>query len=176
MMNDLREESPSLSSLERCWGCGREIPLREASQEERYLCSRCHHLQVSRAQTDVKAHHSFFTAVVTGSLVLNALAGTSLCLLYLYGTGRVSWFCALLAAVLPVVALPAFVFSRRRNLALLVASSYLPVSLWAFLWWLAPGVGWEYEGSVAWGAAFFLVLGCVGLYLYRRDLRTLPRR
>lgn len=160
----------------RCGGCGREIDIQKMSEGDRCLCSRCHHLLVYRPRTGEGMSHRTFTVLVTVSLAIIALAGFSLCFLYLFGTGRVSWFFPLFASMLLVVSVPAYLFSRRRNLSLIAASLYLPLALWSFLWSLAPGVDWEYPGSMGWSAVFILSLAAMGFYLYGRDLRTLSKR
>ncbi len=171
--NTVKERPPTAF---RCGGCGRETENHQVANGEKYLCSRCHHLQVYRSRAGGGMSHRTFVALVIASLAATALAGFSLCFLYLFGTGRVSWFLPLFASMLLVVGLPAFLLSRRRNLALLAASLYLPLAFWSFLWSLAPGVDWEYAGSMGWSALFFLSLACMGFYLYGRDLRNLSRR
>ncbi|MDI7251497.1 MAG: hypothetical protein QME89_02975 [Actinomycetota bacterium] len=104
-----------------------------------------------------------------------ASAGVSLCVLYLAGTGRGTWFALLLLSMSLTVALPLGVYRRRRNLYILVSALYFPLGLWCFIWYLAPGVGWDYSSSLLGGGFFFLVLGAGALYLYDRDLRSLPR-
>lgn len=160
----------------RCGGCGREMANYKLANGEKYICSRCHHLQVYRPLSGGGMGHRAFLTLVAASLAAMALAGFSLCFLYLFGTGRVSWFLPLFGSMLLVVGVPAFLLSRRRNLALLAASLYLPLALWSFMWSLAPGVDWEYAGSMGWSALFFLSLACMGFYLYGRDLRTLSKR
>lgn len=159
----------------RCGGCGREIDCRNLAVGEKYLCRRCHHRQILRWGSGSGTGYRTFVALACACLTLVALAGFSLCVLYLSGTGRVTWFLPLFASMTLVVCVPAFLLTRRRNLALLAASLYLPLALWSLLWSLAPGVDWEYEGSMGWSALFFLALACMGFYLYGRDLRTLTK-
>gem|GEM_PF-1269165 len=163
------------AAMVRCGGCGREMVCRELADGEKCLCRHCHHLQVLRRRNGSGMGYRAFLALACACLAAVALAGFSLCFLYLSGTGRVSWFLPLCASMMLVVGAPSFLLTRRRNLALLAASLYLPLSLWSFLWSLAPGVDWEYEGSMGWSALFFLALACLGFYIYGRDLRTLAR-
>lgn len=158
-----------------CRGCGRRIPLRADQPGTGYLCSVCHHRQVLRGEKGGDLTHRAFTTLVLSGIAAVGLAGISLCILYLLGTGRTDWFALLLVGMFLVVFCPAMVLRRRRHLALLAASLYFPLGLWCFTWSLAPGVGWEYPGSMAWGALFFLLLGSLGVYLYRRDLKALSR-
>ena len=64
---------------------------------------------------------------------------------------------------------------RRRNLALLLGSLYLPLGAWALAWRLAPGADWELSRATGYGGLLLLAAGAVSLYLYRRDARRLPK-
>ena len=77
--------------------------------------------------------------------------------------------------ILVTAIVPAVVLLRRRNITLLVTAFYLPLGIWSYLWFLAPGVDWQFIDSTAWGALFFMAVGFATLYVFLRDLRILPR-
>ncbi len=158
-----------------CTGCGRTIRLPPQFPGGRFLCARCHHLMSAWNGEGRGGSGKWFRAGCLGGLAAVAAAGISLCSLYLAGTGRGAWFAALLLAFSLTVAIPLGVYRRRRNLYLIVSTLYLPLGVWCFLWYLAPGVGWDYPSSLLGGGFFFLVLGAGGVYLYYRDIRSLPR-
>ena len=143
----------------------------------KYLCARCYHLQTAGPLPERTLGSTAFLSVAIACLAALALAGLALCVLYLLGTGNLPWFVLLGLLTFCVVGCPAalLLLFKRRNITLLVASLYLPLGLWSFLWHLAPGVEWEYSRTTAWGALFFLFLGAVAMCLFLRDLRALPR-
>jgi hypothetical protein len=158
-----------------CGGCGREIDTTGLDYGIKILCEDCYHLQITGPQPAHTLSPGAFKLVFSLCLTVLALACTALCILYLSGTGDLPWFILLTALAFAVVACPAFILFRRRNLALLVASLYLPLGLWAFVWHLAPGAGWEYARMTAYGGLLFFALGLVAIYTFVRDLRALPR-
>jgi hypothetical protein len=113
--------------------------------------------------------------VAFSMIALIALAGVALCALYLSGTGRVAWFVVLLLLMLCALACPSLAVVKGRNLKLLSAALYVPLGLWSFLYCLAPGTRWENTLVSVGGSACLLGLGLLCLYLFLRDLRTLPR-
>ncbi|MBN2028313.1 MAG: hypothetical protein JW854_16310 [Actinobacteria bacterium] len=86
-----------------------------------------------------------------------------------------AWFIFLGILMLFSLACPAAVLLSRRNLTLLTAALYLPLGIWAYLWYMAPGVNWEYSGITAYGGIAFFLIGLLALLLFARDLRSLPR-
>jgi hypothetical protein len=103
------------------------------------------------------------------------MTGITLCVLYLLGTGNLLWFMLLLVCVLFAAVIPLVVLMKYRNITLLVTSLYLPLGVWSYLWFLAPGVDWQFIDTTAWGALFFMATGFATLYVYLRDMRALPR-
>jgi hypothetical protein len=122
-----------------------------------------------------RGSHTLFTAIAVACLAAIFLSGLTICILYLSGTGRTTWFITLLLLMLSVVVCPALLLTKRRNLTLLVASLYLPLGIWLFLWSLAPNVHWEYGRTTAFAALCFLAIGALTMFLFLRDLRELPR-
>ncbi|MEW6554034.1 MAG: hypothetical protein AB1384_07085 [Actinomycetota bacterium] len=159
-----------------CGGCGRKIETTGMDYGIKVLCENCYHLQVTGPQPEHSLSSTALKLVFSLGLAALALACAALCVLYLSGTGDLPWFILLSVLALAVVVCPVIVLSRKRNLSLLMASLYLPLGLWAFVWQLAPGVGWEYGRMTAYGGLLFLALGLVAAYTYVRDLRALPRR
>jgi ABC-type transport system involved in multi-copper enzyme maturation permease subunit len=141
----------------------------------RLLCGRCYHLQINGPEPEHALGSTAFTVIASLCLAALALAGISLCVLYLVGTGDLTWFVVLTILMLVSLGCPAAVLVKRRNLALLIASLYLPLGLWAYLWRLAPGIDWEYGNMTAYGGLFFLAVGLIATILFVRDLRALPR-
>lgn len=175
MMKDGPSGEPGQASGTSCGGCGRSIPLPSGFPGNRFLCAACHYPQVNpEGKGNVSAARWFRAACLAG-VGLVALVGFPLCILYLAGTGSEAWFAILLLVMAIAVALPLAVLLRRRHLGLVASALYLPLGLWCFLWYLAPGVGWGYSSSLLGGGFFFLFLGAGSLYLYGRDLRSLPR-
>lgn len=158
-----------------CTGCRRPITIPPGFSGGEFLCAACHYPQAIPGREGRGIPGAWFRAGCVLGIGLVALAGLTLCILYLAGTGRKTWFALLLLVMAAVIALPLAVFRRRRHLLALTSALYLPLGLWCYLWYLAPGVGWGYAPSLLGGGAFFLVLGSGALYLYRRDLRSLPR-
>jgi hypothetical protein len=158
-----------------CGGCGREIDTGSMDQGEKLLCGRCYHLQVTTPDLPRTLGYKAFTVIAALCLLALALAGLALCVLYLVGTGDLAWFFALTALMVIIFGCPAAILVRRRNLSLLVASLYLPLGIWAYLWRLAPGVDWEYGGITAYGGFFFFAAGLIALGSFIRDMRALPR-
>ncbi len=158
----------------RCPGCGRDICLPPDLPGVRFMCARCHYPQGVPGRGK-GSDGRWFRAACTGGFLALAAAGISLCALYYAGTGREDWFAFLLLAVSLTLALPLGFYRRRRHPHLLVSAMYLPFGLLSLLWYLAPGVGWDYASSLVWGGVFFVLLGAGALYLYRRDLRSLSR-
>lgn len=158
-----------------CGGCGREIDTTGLDYGMKILCEGCYHPQITGPQPEHTLSSTAFKRLASLCLAALALACSALCILYLVGTGDLPWFILLTALALTVIGCPAAVLFRRRNLALLMASLYLPLGLWAFIWRLAPGVGWEYGRMTGYGALFFFALGMVAIFSFVRDLRALPR-
>jgi hypothetical protein len=158
-----------------CGGCGRKIDTTGLDHGIKVLCGKCYHLQITGPQPEHALGSTAFKLVFSLGLAVLALACAALCALYLGGTGDQRWFVLLAALAFAMVACPAAVLIRKRNLALLMASLYLPLGVWAFVWQLAPGVGWEYGRMTAYGGLLFLALGLVATYTFVRDLRALPR-
>lgn len=159
----------------KCGGCGREIDITGEEDGIRFLCARCYHMYVTGPEPRHRLGSTAFVAIAYVCLAALALSGAALCIFYLAGTGDLAWFVLLSALMLCSVACPAAVFLRRRNLTLLTAAIYLPLGIWAYLWYMAPGVNWMYSGITAYGGIFFFIIGLVALYLFNRDLRSLPR-
>ncbi len=141
----------------------------------RVLCERCHHLQVTGPQPPRTLGPTAFRLIALFCLAALALAGFTLCALYLTGSGELAWFCALAALMAVSTACPAAILARRRNLTLLIAALYLPLGAWAYLWSMAPGAGWEYGALTAYGGLFIFAIGVVSLGFFVRDMRALPR-
>lgn len=141
----------------------------------RFLCARCYHMYVTGPEPRRRLSSTAFVAIAWACLAVLTLTGAALCIFYLLGTGDVTWFLFLAALMLCSVACPAAVFLHRRNLILLTAALYLPLGVWAYLWYMAPGVNWVYSGITAYGGIFFFLIGLVALLLFARDLRSLPR-
>ena len=158
-----------------CGGCGRDIEPEDMDVGSKYLCSSCYHLQVVKEEPSRAYKYTAFIAVAAVSLTAIALAGLTLCILYFMGTGNLAWFIMLCLLMLCVMASPAVVLLKKRNVTLLITTLYLPLGIWSFLWYMAPGVDLEYSKSTAWGALFFAFIGLFALYLFIRDLRMLPR-
>jgi ABC-type transport system involved in multi-copper enzyme maturation permease subunit len=159
----------------KCGGCGRDIDLDGIGDGSKYLCVRCYHQQVAERVSPGGPSHTAFIAVAAVSLAVIALAGITLCILYLLGAGNIAWFITFLLLMLCVVACPAVVLLRMRNVSLLITSLYLPLGLWSYLWYVAPGVDWDYGRLTAWGAYAFAFIGLLAVFYFLRDLRTLPR-
>ncbi|MDY6794729.1 MAG: hypothetical protein SWK76_05555 [Actinomycetota bacterium] len=138
------------------------------------MCRQCLHLQAAGLESPRARGYAVFMAISVTALVVLALTGLSLCVLYLVGTGNVTWFIILLLTMLLMVAIPSVLLVKRRNIALLVTSLYLPLGFWSYLWYMAPGVEWVYMESTIWGGLFFLLIGLLSLYLFMRDKRALP--
>jgi hypothetical protein len=158
-----------------CGGCGREIDTARMEYGIRFLCARCCHRQITGPKPPRVLGHTAFTVIAYLCLAALALAGSALCVLYLSGAGNLTWFIVLGLFSLLAAGCPAVILLRRRNLALLIASLYIPLGLWAYLWRLAPGVEWELSGVTAYGAFFFFTTGLVATILFVRDKRALPR-
>jgi hypothetical protein len=141
----------------------------------RLLCERCYHLQITGPEPPRTLGSTGFTVIASLCLAALALAGFALCVLYLVGAGDLAWFIGLTALMFVIVGCPAAILAKRRNLALLVASLYLPLGLWAYLWHLAPGVDWEYGSMTSYGGFFFFTIGLIAMAIFIRDLRALPR-
>jgi len=159
-----------------CGGCGREIDTAGTEGGTKILCGRCYHLQVTGPQPPRTLGPTGFLLIALLCLAALALAGFTLCILYLVGAGDLAWFITLTALMAASIACPAAILARRRNLALLIAALYLPLGLWAYLWSMAPGADWEYSGLTAYGGLLILAIGLVSLGLFVRDLRALPSR
>ncbi|MDI6831441.1 MAG: hypothetical protein QME88_08935 [Actinomycetota bacterium] len=162
--------------MTRCGGCGREFELEEVEAGSRFLCARCLHLEVAGPRPRRVLDHRAFLAVAVTLLALLFAAGSLLCALYLVGAGNLAWFMVLAALMLVVMASATSVLARRRNLALLLGSLYLPLGIWACAWRLAPGAGWELSRATGYGGLMLLGAGAVCLYVFGRDARRLPRR
>lgn len=168
-----REEDEAHNST--CVGCGRTIHFPPEFPGGRFLCMQCHHVMVDGNGERRGVSGRWFRSGFLVGLTAVAAAGISLCSLYLLGTGRGAWFTTLIITFSLTLTVPLWVYRKRRNLYLVISALYLPLGLWCFLWYLAPGVGWDYPSSLLGGGFFFLVLGAGGVYLYYRDLRSLPR-
>jgi hypothetical protein len=158
-----------------CGGCGREIDTGGMEYGNRLLCERCYHLQITGPEPSHTLSSTAFMVMASLCLVALALAGFALCILYLVGAGDVLWFIVLTALMCAVIVCPAVILIKKRNLAMLIASLYLPMGLWAYLWHLAPGAGWEYGNMTAYGGFLFITIGLAAMFLFVRDLRALPR-
>jgi hypothetical protein len=141
----------------------------------RFLCARCYHMYVTGSEPRHRLSSAAFMTIAWICLAVLILAGSALCILYLSGTGDFAWFILLSALMLFSVVCPAAVLLKKRNLTMLTAALYLPLGVWAYLWYLAPGVNWEYSGITAYGGIFFFLIGLAALFLFTRDLRSLPR-
>ena len=158
-----------------CGGCGREIDSAGMMDGVRFLCTRCYHLHVTGPEPRHRLGSTAFTVIALACLVALALAGVALCVLYMVGAGDLTWFIILSALMLCVIGCPAVFLIRKRNLALLMASLYLPLGAWAYLWHLAPGVDWEYSRMTAYGGYFFFMIGVVALVIFISNRSTLLR-
>ncbi len=158
-----------------CGGCGREIDVAGLDYGVKILCERCYHQQITGPQPEHKLSSTAFRLLASLCLVALALACSALCVLYLVGTGDLPWFILLAALAIAVIGCPIAILFRKRNLALIMASLYLPLGLWAFVWHLAPGVSWEYGRMTGYGGLLFFALGLIAMYTFVRDLRALPR-
>ncbi len=139
------------------------------------LCERCYHLQVTGPEPPRTLSPTAFTVIAYMGLAAAGLAGFTLCVLYLVGTGDVTWFMVFTALMAVIVGCPALILIKKRNLSLIIASLYLPLGLWAFLWHLAPGAAWDYSRMTSYGGIFFFAVGLAALSVFIRDLRGLPR-
>lgn len=172
---DVRESEGKGPSSIYCRGCGRRIEFQGERAVGKFLCSSCHHLQeAERGEKGGLGNLGFKVLFLSGIFALG-LAGVSLCVLYLLGTGRSAWFALLLAVELLFLACPLAVFRRLRHVALLSAALYCPLGVWCLLWSMAPGVEWEFSEATRWGGVMFLALGFLGIYIYLKDLKALPR-
>ncbi len=158
-----------------CRGCGRRIESCGHGPAGNFLCSSCHHQQEAKGREKGGLGHLGFKALVLSGILAVGFSGMSLCVLYLLGTGRAGWFALLLTFELLVLVCPLIVFRHLRHVALLAAALYCPLGVWCLLWSVAPGVKWEYSGATRWGGIMFIALGLLGLYIYLRDLKRLPR-
>lgn len=158
-----------------CPGCRRTITIPQGFSGDEFLCAACHYPQTMPLKEVRGIPGAWFRAGCVLGIGLVGLTGFTLCILYLAGTGRKTWFALLLLVMVAMITLPLSVYRRRRHLLALIPALYLPLGLWCYLWYLAPGVGWGYAPSLLGGGIFFLVLGSGALYLYRRDMRSLPR-
>jgi hypothetical protein len=158
-----------------CRGCGREIDTAGIEEGDKYLCARCYYLQSAGQETGKPGSYKILLGVVFGLLTAVAHAGIALCFLYLIGVSSFAWFLLLLLVLLVVVFAATISLLRRRNLALFLAAFYLPLGIWTYLWYLAPGVSWDRGNIVLWGAFLFLFIGLLSIYLVVRDFRSLPR-
>jgi uncharacterized paraquat-inducible protein A len=159
----------------KCGGCGRDIDPTGITTGNKYLCLRCLHTQTAGQEPLHARSNIAFVAIGLSALVVIALAGLAICLLYLSGTGKTAWFILFLVLVLCAVLLPAILMLKRRNLALLIAALYVPFGIWSLLFYFAPGVHWAFNKVTSWGAICFLGIGLFSLYIFLRDKRTLPR-
>ena len=162
-------------TMNRCGGCGRDIDPGGMERGSKILCQRCYHIQAVVGQGSRSGSPAAFLALCIAALVVLTLTGITLCVLYLFGTGNLLWFILLFVFILVAAGVPAFMLLKRRNITLLVAALYLPLGVWSYLWFLAPGVDWQFIDSTAWGALFFMAVGFATLYVFLRDLRMLPR-
>jgi len=160
---------------DRCGGCGRRVEIPRTTAGSKYLCARCCHLQAVKEDGQGRLDHRYFLATAAVSLGLVAAAAFALCVLYLSGTGRATWFFILAAASALLAVVPSFILARWRNISLLAAGLYLPLGILAFLWHLAPGINWQMGDELVWSGLFFLFLGFLGLFFFLRDLLRLPR-
>jgi hypothetical protein len=158
-----------------CRGCGREIDISDLDSGNKYLCERCLYEQVAGRETGRPGSYKLLLSVVYGFLAALGLAGIALCILYLVGVASFGWFLILLLLLLAVVIIPAAVLARRRNLALILAAFYLPLGVWTYLWYLAPGINWDRGNVILWGSFLFLFVGLLSTYLFVRDIRLLQR-
>ncbi|MFW6113505.1 MAG: hypothetical protein ACOC78_01115 [Actinomycetota bacterium] len=161
--------------MSKCGGCGRHIDIAGVEAGNKYMCRECLHLQAAGREPSRANGKVVFMVISVSALVMLALAGLAICILYMAGTGDILWFVILLLSTLLVAALPSLVLTKRRNIALLVTSLYLPLCLWSYLWYMAPGVEWVYMESTIWGGLFFLIIGLLSFYLFMRDRKALPR-
>ena len=159
-----------------CGGCGREIDTEGLGFGVKFLCSRCYHLQITGPQPPRTLGSTAFVAIAVAGLAAVGLAGFSLCILYMLGTGDLLWFTLFSLLMLCAVGCPAAILVKKRNLALLLSALYLPLGIWGYLWYLAPGSDWLFSRFTAYGAYFFFVGGIVILVFFIRDLRGLPHR
>lgn len=159
----------------KCGGCGREIDGEGMELGIKFLCSRCYHMQITGPKPPRTLGSTAFLIIAAACLTAVGLAGFSLCILYLLGTGDLLWFIIFSLLMLCVVGCPAGVLVRKRNLAFLVTILYLPLGIWAYLWYLAPGAEWGFSGLTAYGGYFFFIVGIVALVFFVKDLRGLPR-
>jgi len=165
-----------LLDMVKCGGCGRDMQPESLENGVKYLCNHCLYLHKAGREPLLLRSHTIFIVIALVSLAVVGLAGLSVCLLYLAGTGKFHWFLVLLLVMLCAVACPAFfIATKRRNITLLIASFYLPLGVWFLLWSLAPNVLPGYESSTFYGAFCFLGVGALTLYLFVRDMRALPR-
>ena len=162
-------------TMNKCGGCGRDIDPEGLEQGSKFLCQRCYHIQAVAGQGSRSGSPAAFLALSIVALSILALTGITLCVLYLFGTGNLLWFILLFIFILVAAIIPAVVLMKRRNITLLAAILYLPLGIWSYLWFLAPGVDWQFVDSTAWGALFFMAVGFATLYVFMRDLRILPR-
>lgn len=158
-----------------CRGCGREIDTSAVDTGDKYLCTRCYYLQSAGQETGKPGSHKALLAVVYALLAAIAIAGLALTILYLAGVGNFAWFLFLIMVMVGVVVIPSLMLLKRRNLSLFLASLYLPLGIWVYLWYLAPGINWDRGKMTLWGAFAFLSVGLLATYLFIRDFRTLPR-
>jgi hypothetical protein len=142
---------------------------------DKYLCSRCYYLQSAGQETGRPGSYKILLGVVCGLMAAIMLAGVALCLLYYIGVSSFGWFLLLLLVLVAIVLAPAVVLLRLRNLALFLAAFYVPLGIWTYLWYLAPGINWDRGNIVLWGAFLFLFIGLLSTYLFVRDFRTLAK-
>ena len=162
-------------NMNSCGGCGRDIDPGGLELGSKILCQRCYHIQAVVGEGSRSGSPTAFLILCIVALFVLALTGITLCVLYLFGTGNLTWFILLFVLILIAVSIPAVVLLKRRNITLLVTAFYLPLGIWSYLWFLAPGVDWQFIDSTAWGALFFMAVGFAALYVFMRDLRMLPR-
>ena len=158
-----------------CGGCGRQIETSGMLDGAKFLCARCYHVHIKGPEPGRRLGHAAFTTAAYVCLAVLALCGIALCIFYVTGAGNLTWSIILSALMLLMVGCPAILLSRKRNLALLLASLYLPLGVWAYLWNLAPGVEWEFSAMTAYGGYIFFMLGIVALVIFASNLTTLPR-
>jgi hypothetical protein len=161
--------------MTKCGGCGREIDTESIEDGSKYLCSHCYHLEIAGSWYPRTLSSRAFLIIAAACLGVLGLAGIALCILYVVGTGDLGWFVWLSLLMLCVVGCPAAALTRKRNVALLVTCLYLPLGVWSYLWYLAPGVNGEYSNMTAYGGYFFFVAGVITLFFFVRDMRMLPR-
>jgi hypothetical protein len=162
-------------TMNRCGGCGRDIDPAGLELGSKVLCQRCYHIQAVVEQGSRSGSPAALLAISIVALIVLALTGITLCVLYLFGTGNLLWFILLFVFILIAVIIPAVVLLKLRNITLLVTTFYLPLGIWSYMWFMAPGVDWQFIDSTAWGALFFMAVGFAALYVFMRDLRILPR-